>query len=229
MQQVKQRGSTLLKVVGIILIIFGAISLLGGLATAAMGSMTASLLGIDEYGMQFFRINGILSLISGVVYLCVGILGVRLCNRAGKEGLLLLLGIIMILVTLFTTLYSLTMVDMETYVLQQILDSQMLSYGFAATDTNISSFANNPVSIGIGFILPVLFVIGALRNRMRPKPVYTEYMYGQQGANPYAQPGADPYAQQGPNPYAQPGANPYAQPGDPYAPQHPGQGEPGKH
>ena len=189
MQQVKQRGSTLLKVVSIILIILGAGSLIGGLASAGMGAMSASMLGLDEFGMQYFRVSGIISLITGVSFLCIGIFGVRLCNREGKEGLLLLLGIVLILVVVFTTLYNATMADIEAYVMQQLIDVQLAQYGFAATDTNIGSFSSSsPIMIIFNFILPVLFVVGALLNRMPPKIVYPGYMPGEQGANPYSPP-----------------------------------------
>jgi len=171
MQQVRQRGATLLKVVSIILIILGAISLVSGVGSVGSGSLMATLYGLDGFGVQYFRIMGILSLITGGAYLVFGIVGVRFCNRAGKEGLLLLLGIILIVICIFTTLYNLTMAETEAYVIRQIMDAQMQSYGMAATDTNIGSLSSNPLMVAIGFILPVLFVIGALLNRMPPKPL----------------------------------------------------------
>ena len=178
MQQVKQRGATLVKVVSIIMIVFGALSLIGGLTQAGMGSLTGSMLGVDEFAMQYYRITGVLALISGVAYLCIGIFGVRFCNRAGKEGMLLLLGIIIVLVDVFITLYNLTLLDLEAYVLQQLFDSQLEAYGFAATDINVSSFSSaNPVMIALSFVLPALFVIGALLNRKPPKPLYPEEAY----------------------------------------------------
>ena len=187
MQHVKQRGSTLLRVVSIILIILGAGSLISGLASTGMETLSASMLGLDEFGMQFFRIKGIISLITGVSFLCVGIFGVKLCNREGKAGLLLLLGIILVLVVVFTTLYNFTLADMEAYVMQQLIDVQLAQYGFAATDVNTGSFSSsNPAMIAFNFILPVLFVVGALLNRMPPKTVYPVYMPGEQGTNPYA-------------------------------------------
>ena len=170
---VKLRGAGLLKVVSILLIIFGAISIVSGFSSIGSGSMMANMFGLDETGIKYFSAVGMISIIAGIAELIFGVLGVKFCNRADKAGFLLIVGIIQIVITVFTTLYNKALAPMADRVNQQILDATAAMYGVNVESAmpNASLLTNDFVLTAIGFILPVLFVIGALLNRKEPKVI----------------------------------------------------------
>ena len=192
MPKIKQRGSGLLKVVSIILIILGAITVVGGLVSMGSAAMMVSRLGLDAFGQQYFHMVGAIAIVSGVVELVIGILGLRFCNREGKANLLLTLGIIQLVVAVFTTLYNHTIAPMGEQVLSQLMNSVQQMYGTtpaAAANINTSNLSGSPFMMAVGFVLPVLFIIGALMNRKPPKVVPSYYMPGPPPTNgQYVQP-----------------------------------------
>ena len=194
---VKLRGAGLLKVVSIILIIFGAISIVSGFTSIGSGSMMANMFGLDETGVKYFSAVGMISIIAGAAELVFGVLGVKFCNRADKAGFLLIVGIIQIVITVFTTLYNKALAPMADRVNQQILDATAAMYGVNAESAlpNASLLTNDFVITAIGFILPVLFVIGALLNRKEPKTVVPAYTAPTYTAPPLQQPESQ-YTQQ---------------------------------
>ena len=169
---VKYRGATLLLVVSIIMIIFGVMGVFGGLSSMATGMMSSFSFNLDENGIQYFRMIGALSILTGAVELVFGIFGIRFRNRGDKAGFVLVLGIIQIIVTVFATIYEMMLLPMGARVMEQINRMMEQEYGFTATDMNIEGLASNPVLIAVGFILPALFIVGALLNRMPPKQLY---------------------------------------------------------
>ena len=166
---IKLKGAGLLKVVSIIMIIFGAISVGSGAISIGSGGMLVSVFGMDEFAAQYFRVLGVLSLVTGAVTLVFGGFGVKLCNRADKAGFLLVLGIINIVIAAFSTLYNSVMAPMWESIVEQITQSAGAMYGASAYPTNISGMAQSVPLMLLGFILPALFILGAFLNRIPPK------------------------------------------------------------
>jgi hypothetical protein len=159
-------------VISIILIIFGAFSLLGGVASSFMGRLTASTLRLDDFALQYYQTVGMISLISGAVELICGIFGVRLRNNQDKAGTLLTVGIIYVIVTVFTTLYTNMLSAAGERVIAQIIEATGVMTDSTGINVNSLASSSNIVSMVIGFALPALFIVGALLNRLPPKNLY---------------------------------------------------------
>ena len=130
------KGKTILKVVGIIFIIAGAIAtvtylggtLLGGALIASGGSI----LGAAVVGLF------VVSLAWSILELVTGILGVMNCNKPEKAGTLYTLGIILLVLSIISGLWTIA---------------------------NQGASLKNILSLILGLILPVLFVYGAKQNK----------------------------------------------------------------
>jgi|GEM_PF-5307010 len=219
--KIKQRGSGLLKVVTIIMIILGAITIGGGFISMGSGSMMASRLGLDAFGQQYFHMIGTIAIVTGAVELIIGVLGLINCNRPGKANFLLTLGVIQLVAAVFSTLYNHAMAPMGEQVLTQLMNSVQQLYGTtpaAAANINTSNLSGSPFMIGIGFVLPILFIIGALLNK-RPSKMALSYdmpappapagqytQPPQQEAGPEAQPEQEQEQDQAPEPESAEGA-----------------------
>ena len=192
--------NTLLKVISIIMIIGGVLNLIIGFINY---SGVADLHDrLLEVGMSptMYYVASILIVVTGVLQLLAGIVGISTAGK-GKSGLpCIILGILIIVVVIVNYIIS---ISIET---------------------------DNVLSLVLGFVLPILYLIGAF---MQKKYVGKAPIKGQQPA-PYGQPAQPgPYGQPAPQapaqPYAQPTqpipqapAQPYAQPTQPI-PQAPAQ------
>jgi hypothetical protein len=189
----------MLKVVGIITIVFAAISILGGFGMIGIGSLMASMIpGLDAAVKQVFSILGIVILIVGAVDLIFGIFGIRYRNRAEKAQLLIIFGVVQIIITVASMVYSNMMNESMMGVLSQLQNL----YGAAGMGYSSTLSAGGfSWTSGISFILPVLYIIGAILNK-RPPIVVQQYppLYGRQpNGQPYGQsPNTPPYGQQAP-------------------------------
>jgi len=167
---VKLRGAGLLKVVGILMIIFGAIALISGLSSIGSGSVMASMFGLDSLGIQYFKIIGTISLITGIIELVFGILGIRFRNLPDKVMFLLVIGIIQMVIAAFSTLYNHTLAPIGDRVMEQITQAMTDMYGgINSAMPNATMLQDNIALNSIGFVIPALFIIGALLNRLPPK------------------------------------------------------------
>ena len=179
----------MLKVISIIFIIFGAITVASGLLTPNSGQTLVNTLGVDEIAIQYFRIIGMTSLISGAVMLVCGIIGLRLRNKPERINLLIILGIINIVVTAFTTLYNYIMAPIGERVMEEVQQAIAGMGSAMAGSINAGGMMQSVPLMAAGFILPVLFIIGALLNKLPPKTTIV---------SPYAQSasaGDSPYSQ----------------------------------
>lgn len=168
-QVIKLRGASLLKVVSIIMIILGAITTASGFITPQSGYTLVNVLGVDPIAIHYFQIQGVISVISGIVMLVCGIFGVKLCNRSDRVMLLLILGIVHIVVAVFTTIYSYIMAPMGERVIEQVQIAVSEMGSAFAGNMNITGMMQNVPLMLIGFILPVLYIVGVLLNRLPPK------------------------------------------------------------
>jgi len=168
-QVIKLRGSGLLKVVSIIMIILGAITLASGFLTPNSGQTLVNVLGVDAVAIQYFQVQGLISIITGAVMVFCGICGVKLCNRADKAHFLLVLGIVHIVVSAFTTLYSYLMMPVALRVMEEVQQAVQEMGSAMAGNVNVTGMMQNVPLMMTGFILPVLYIVGALLNRLPPK------------------------------------------------------------
>lgn len=133
------QGKMFLKVVGILLIIFGGLALLGAIGLIAggsmLGSMASSLGGNGGALAGIFMVAAVVALISGALYLVVGILGVANAAKPEKAQTCFIGGVVLVAI--------------------QVLGAIM----------NIASNNFNILSTLIGLVLPVLFIIGAMKNK----------------------------------------------------------------
>ncbi len=131
------KGSTMLKVVSIIMIVFAAIGLiaevmaiLGMEAIAEMNEM----LGGGHVNMPLLWISLIISFVNVVLSLFAGISGVSNCNNPEKASGLMKLGILIIIL-------------------------QLLGAGVGVA----AGGDFRPIYILIGLVLPVLYVVGCVQ------------------------------------------------------------------
>ena len=174
---IKLRGAALLKVLGILMIIFGAIALLSGVSSAVSGPMMTSMFGLDELSIQYFRIIGTISIVTGAVELVFGIIGIRFRNLPDKVMVLLVIGIVQMVIAAFTALYNHTLAPIGDRVTEQILKATADMYGVSGGMgmPNATILQDNIVLYSIGFAIPALFIIGALLNRLPPKVKMPEF------------------------------------------------------
>lgn len=139
MNNTELKGRLMLKVVGILYIIFAALSILTGLM-AVVGGAALGIAGGESLALGLGVIAvafGLMMILSSVFSLVAGILGVKWCARPDKAGTLFVLGVVL------TALAVLN-----------LLSSFGGDNGSAAV-----------VGALIGLVLPVLYTLGALQNK----------------------------------------------------------------
>lgn len=130
------KGKGLLKVVGILMIIGGAISIIMSIiAIASVGTLTYFTDG-DLSSVQLNPTISVVMILGSVAELIAGIIGVKNCKKPEKATSCLVFGII---VAIFNLL--------------GIIIGAVGGSGF------------NFVSLVIGLVLPVLFIVGAVMNK----------------------------------------------------------------
>ena len=102
------KGRTMLKVVGILYIVFAGISIVGGLMLMLGGGMFATTgdLGVGVGAIAV--VGGLVIIISSALGLVAGILGVKFCNRADKAQVCFVMGIILVVLAAISLISSLT-------------------------------------------------------------------------------------------------------------------------
>ena len=148
------RGKMMLKVVGIIMIVGGALSLFYSLIVAVGGAalMNLSVNGRTITSFQTadlektIAVIGILGLISGAIELTTGIIGCANAAKAERANLCMVFGIISCAMTIISVTVELL--------------SGMLS--FAGNGVAIISALGG---LMLGLVLPVLFLVGSIMNK----------------------------------------------------------------
>ncbi|MGI6006673.1 MAG: hypothetical protein ACOX8E_04170 [Ruminococcus sp.] len=143
----KAPGKSLLKVVGILLIIISAFGLLGTVLNffiaSSMTPEMEEILAQTNYSASDVMTSSILSLIVSVLWLIAGIIGVKNCNKVEKAKICLVFGVLMLV---------------------EILVEAVINLGRG-------QFA--VVGIIINLILPLLYFWGAMKNMQvsaKPEP-----------------------------------------------------------
>ena len=141
----KAPGKTLLQVVGIILIIFGAFSLIGCISSLAMSQSEQMMQVMAMTGVtkEALIMTAIVGTIESIVYVAAGILGVKNCNKPEKSKINVIFGAV---------LFILGRVSSVIYLVE-------------------GSFSR--VCVIIGVFLPLIYLLGAMSNNQvetSPKP-----------------------------------------------------------
>lgn len=138
MNDTQLKGRMMLKVVGILYIVFAAISIFCGLVAIVGGAALGVAMGGDvAVGLGVVAaVLGLVAILGSVFGLVVGILGVKWCNRPDKAGVLFVLGIVLV-----------------------VLAALQLLAAFSGDGST------SVVSALIGLVLPVLYTVGAWQNK----------------------------------------------------------------
>lgn len=137
----KAKGKGFLKVVGILLIIFGAFGMISSISSFALSrTMTEEMMQMMEQlgtpvDSQTLIIAGIIGMVASVVYIVTGIIGIKNCNKPEKAQICFICGIVLIVLELANQVYA------------------------------IIAGTFGILSLILAFILPVLYFIGANLNR----------------------------------------------------------------
>lgn len=131
-------GSKMLKVVGILMIIFGSIALIVSLVTMAGISVLAA----AGYSSGLLWASGILSFVGSVAEFVAGILGVVNWSKPDKAGVCIAFGVIIAVLSVGSVVFS------------------MIAYPESFGFTTIFGLFS-------GLVLPVLYLIGAFSNKKK--------------------------------------------------------------
>lgn len=129
------KGAGFLKVTGILMIIGGALGIVLGII-ALLGIAALAVISNGQISMGLLYVAGIIALVSAIIQMVAGIVGVINCKNPEKAGSCMLWGGIVILFSLIGSI--LTVVGGDSFPV---------------------------VSFLVGLILPGLYIFGAVKNR----------------------------------------------------------------
>ena len=137
-----EQGCKLLKIVSILMIIFGAIGLLIALiALIGAGALAVGAAGLGTEGAELaaglIMAAAIIMLIGAVIQLIAGIVGTKNYNKPEKAKVCIIFGVLVALVYIISIVFDIA--------------------SSASTPFNII------MSIVIGLVMPVLYLIGAFK------------------------------------------------------------------
>ena len=169
------KGSKLLRVSSIITVVFAAISLAGCVITIPVvfflqnfdwfRELYYDMPNLDSFvflmhtALQYMLWLLLISLVYSVLWLIAGIVGIRGWNKPQKAQSCFVWGIITIIATVFFTLISLMLV----YRLQRRFFIELAIYNISGL--SIAYVAGGIIGLAVSLVLPVLYLIGACRNR----------------------------------------------------------------
>lgn len=173
----KLRGETLLKVVTIIVIVIGAITIAGGAISYLSSSLTTSMLGLGQNAGEIYRLIGAVTTISGIVIIVVGIFGLKLRKEIENSVAIIILAIVNVISNLVCGNISATLnAAIEQQVMDAIVTTMPEMQGLMESDLVTQSFSFplpiDPMSL-VCIILSVLMIIGAILNK-NTKPIAVE-------------------------------------------------------
>lgn len=164
-------GTTLMKVSGILMIIFGAISLIVQMiTTAAMTLIEAGITGlaagtdlageVNELASAFSSIGSafLLGTIAALITLVTGILAVVFCRKFSKGMVVIVFAALAILLTIGSNVFFLTTAGK----IAEIAESMG---GITEVSNSVSFGFSNILSLAVSFVLPILAILGALKNK----------------------------------------------------------------
>ena len=135
-------GAKMLKVVGVLMVIFGALGIIGGIMTLPAISLTVATLALLGISLSAgaYTVSVLIGIVSAIVLLIAGILGIKNATDVGKAGTLKSLGILCVILTIVNSVVGFIVLS-------------ALGVGAMAI-----------VSLIFGLVLPILYVVGASKN-----------------------------------------------------------------
>lgn len=153
--KVQGPGTGLMKVSGILMIIFGALgfifSLVGRAAIAVLEMVVSQ--ATDQSVVDAFSkysLASTLSIVLGLLTLVTGILAVVLCRKLAKGMPALIFSVLVIVLLVVTNFINMSAVN----TLNEALQTGLNSFGFSAI-----------LSLLSGIVLPLLVIIGVMKNK----------------------------------------------------------------
>jgi hypothetical protein len=131
------KGKTLIKVAGIIMIVLGAIAAIGCIGIIALGGAVVAY-SSEVVGGGALALVGVIGLIVALIELVFGILGVKFCDKPEKAQVIIVIGAVLVGLQVISLIISLV--------------------------TGGSSGATLAGSV-VGCILPILYIVGGLKNK----------------------------------------------------------------
>lgn len=135
MTTAKTKGSGFLKVTGILMIIGGGISIILGII-AALGVAALAYISDGEISSAMLYASVALMIVSAVTQLIAGIIGVKNCKKPEKAGTCMVWGVIVAVLCVVGTILN-----------------------------SVGGGSFSVFSLLLGFVLPVLYIIGAGFNK----------------------------------------------------------------
>lgn len=135
MEQNTAKGSGFLKVTGVLMIIGGALSIILGIV-AVLGIAALAYLSDGTVSMGLLYASGALMLVSAVAELVAGIIGVKNCKNPEKSGTCMVWGVIVAVLSVAGTVLN-----------------------------SVGGGEFSALSLVIGLVLPILYIIGAYMNK----------------------------------------------------------------
>ena len=133
--KIEAKGSGFLKVTGILMIIGGALSIILSIV-GILGIAALAVINVGSISMGLLYVSGILAIVSSVVELIAGIVGVKHCKNPEKAKACIVWGAIVAVLTVVSAILTVA-----------------------------GGSAFPWVSLLIGLVVPVLYIIGAVKNK----------------------------------------------------------------
>ncbi len=134
------RGRKFLKVVGIIMVVFGGMAILGGLGNLLTIRELEYILWELSMPYEYAIYSIIINFISAITMLTTGIIGIVFSERKDKANLCMVFGIINLVIVSFPLIVGVAM-------------------------TNIFVIIIGIMSMILNSVLPILFLVGAVKNK----------------------------------------------------------------
>lgn len=142
MEQNMAKGSSFLKVTGILMIISASISLIVDIFSFFLGAAVDAL-GASEIS-NILYLASVIMLIDAAVEMVAGIMGVAFCKKPEKANVCLVMGIIVAVLCVVGTIFNIV----------------------SGTEFGASTI----FSLLLGLVIPVLYIVGAVKNKSVEAP-----------------------------------------------------------
>ena len=169
------KGETLLKVVTIIVIVIGALTIAGGAISYLSSSLTVSMLGLSASAGGVYKLIGAISTVSGIVVIIVGILGYKWRKDIENAVMIIILAIVYIVShVIFGNISGNLNASIEKQVNDAIIATMPEMQGIMESDlvTSATVMPVDPMTI-VCLVLSILMIVGALLNKST-KPIASD-------------------------------------------------------
>ena len=173
----KLKGETLLKVVTIIVIVLGAITIALGAISYLSSSFTMSMFGLGENIGRIYSLIGGVTAISGIVIIVVGILGLKWRKDIEYSAAIIVIAIVQAISSfvcgsITANLNAAIQQPLTDAIVASMPEMQGIMESELVTSSTAISLPVDPTTL-VCIVLSVLMIIGAILNK-NTKPVAVE-------------------------------------------------------